>query len=241
MKAIISETRQELGMVAAQRGAAYIRKAVHERGKANIIMATGSSQLELLGGLVKEEIDWSVVTAFQLDEYIGISDKHPASLCKYFKERFVDLVVPKEFTYINGNTDPGEECMRLKELISRQPIDVAFVGIGENGRLAFNEPPADFDTEEPYIVVSLSDECRRQQLGDGWFPTFEEVPGKAISMSVKQIMKSKVIICCVPDDRKSQAVYDTLNCEIIPEYPSSIMRNHPDTTLFLDKESSSLI
>ncbi len=241
MKIIISETKRQLGLKAAQTGADLIRKAILERGEANIIVATGASQFEMLGELVKEDINWSVVTAFHLDEYIGISDKHPASFRKYLKERFADIVFPREFNYVNGDTDPYQECALLGEKIVKHQIDVAFVGIGENGHLAFNDPPADFETEEPYLVVNLNDACRRQQLGEGWFATFEDVPRKAISMSIRQIMKSKSIICSVPDARKSQAVYNTLNSEITPDCPASIMRNHPDTVLYLDLQSSSLI
>ena len=241
MEIIITETKQELGKKAAHDGAAYIRKAILDRGEANIIVATGASQFEMLGELVKEDINWSLVTAFHLDEYIGITDQHPASFRKYLKERFVDLVSLREFNYVNGDTDPSAECFRLGELISRHPIDVAFIGIGENGHLAFNDPPADFETEEPYLVVTLNDACRRQQLGEGWFPTLDAVPKMAISMSINQIMKSKMIICSVPDQRKAQAVYDTLNSEISPECPASIMRNHPDAILYLDRQSASLI
>ncbi|MEI7525779.1 MAG: glucosamine-6-phosphate deaminase [Mariniphaga sp.] len=241
MNIIISETKQELGLKAAKTGAELIRKAILERGEANIIVATGASQFEILGELVKEDINWSVVTAFHLDEYIGISEQHPASFRKYLKERFVDLIPIREFYYVNGETDPNAECARLGEIIRNHPIDVAFVGIGENGHLAFNDPPADFETEEPYLVVNLNDACRLQQLGEGWFPTFEDVPQKAISMSIRQIVKSKSIICSVPDERKAKAVYDTLNSEITPACPASIMRNHPDAFLYLDLQSSSLI
>jgi glucosamine-6-phosphate deaminase len=241
MEIIISETKQELGKAAAHRGAGLIREAILRNGKANIIVATGASQFEMLNELVKEDINWSIVTAFHLDEYIGISEAHPASFRKYLKERFVDLVAPREFIYVNGNTDPDEECIRLGELISQYPIDVAFVGIGENGHLAFNDPPADFETEAPYLVVNLDEECRRQQLGEGWFPTFNDVPARAISMSIKQIMKSKAIICSVPDERKSTAVYNTLNSEISPACPASVMRRHPDAVLFLDTQSASKI
>lgn len=241
MKIIISETKQELGLKAAKAGADLIRKAILEHGEANIIVATGASQFEMLGELVKEDINWSVVTAFHLDEYIGISDQHPASFRKYLKERFADIVLPRKFNYVNGDTDPYLECARLGDLIKMHPIDVAFVGIGENGHLAFNDPPADFETEEPYLVVNLNDACRRQQLGEGWFPTFDDVPQKAISMSIRQIMKSKAIVCSVPDERKAKAVFDTLNSEISPMCPASIMRNHLDAGLFLDLESSALI
>ncbi len=241
METIISETKQELGLKAAQTGGSLIRKAILERGEANIIVATGASQFEMLSELVKEDINWSAVTAFHLDEYIGISDKHPASFRKYLKERFADIVLPREFNYVNGETDPFEECQRLGDLIRKKQIDVAFIGIGENGHLAFNDPPADFETEEPYIVVNLDDTCRLQQLGEGWFPTFHDVPQKAISMSIKQIMKSNAIICSVPDERKAKAVHDTINSEISPACPASIMRNHPDTFLFLDLQSSSML
>jgi glucosamine-6-phosphate deaminase len=241
MEIIIFETKEELGKAAAKKSAEVIRKAISENGKANIIVATGASQFELLSELVKEDIDWSVVTAFHLDEYVGLPESHPASFRKFLKERFVDLVSPKEFIYVNGESDPYEECIRLGKLIRQHPMDIAFVGIGENGHLAFNDPPADFETEEPYLVVNLDEACRRQQLGEGWFPTFEDVPHRAISMSVKQIMKTKTLICCVPDKRKAKAVFDTLNCEISPDFPASVMRNHPDTILFMDKEASSLL
>ncbi len=241
MEIIVSETKQKLGEAAAHRGAGLIREAILRNGKATVIVATGASQFEMLNELVKEDVNWSLVTAFHLDEYIGITDQHPASFRKYLKERFVDFVVPREFIYVNGNSDPDEECIRLGELISQYSIDVAFVGIGENGHLAFNDPPADFETEVPYLVVNLDEECRRQQLGEGWFPTFNDVPARAISMSIKQIMKSKAIICSVPDARKSTAVYNTLNSEISPFCPASVLRRHPDAVLFLDPQSASKI
>ncbi len=241
MEIVIAETKQELGKKAAQRGAELIREAILKNGKANIIVATGASQFEMLSELVKENIDWSVVTGFHLDEYIGISDKHPASFRKYLKERFVNLVSLKEFHYVNGSINPYEECTRLGKIIHEHPIDVAFVGIGENSHLAFNDPPADFITEEAFLVVNLDDTCRLQQLGEGWFTTLNEVPKQAISMSINQVMKSKAIICSVPDERKATAVFHTVCGEISPEIPASIMRNHANATLFLDLSSASLI
>lgn len=241
MEIVISETKRVLGKKAAQRGAELIRKAILESGKANIIVATGASQFEMLEELVKAEIDWSVVSAFHLDEYIGISEYHPASFRKYLKERFVDIVSPLEFIYVNGNTDPYEECVRLEKLISRRPIDVAFVGIGENSHLAFNDPPADFETEEAYLIVTLNEDCRHQQMGEGWFPTINDVPEKAISMSIRQIMKSKAIICCVPDLRKATAVKKTVEGSISPAIPASIMRQHEAVWLYLDKDSASML
>ena len=241
MKIEIFETRQELGKNAARQAGELIREAIRESGKANIIVATGASQFDVLAVLVKEDIDWSLVTAFHLDEYIGLPDTHPASFRKFLKERFVDIVSPKEFIYVNGESDPYQECARLGKLISQHPIDVAFVGIGENSHLAFNDPPADFETEEAYLVVSLDEACRRQQMGEGWFPTLNDVPEKAISMSIKQIMKTKSLICTVPDLRKADAVKKTLEGVISPEIPASIMRNHEATWLYLDKDSASLL
>ncbi len=239
MEIIISETKQELGKLAAEKGVELIREAIQKRGKANIIVATGASQFEMLGELVKEDIDWSVVTGFHLDEYIGIGISHPASFRKYLKERFVDLVPIKAFHYVDGSIDAPAECKRLGKIISRHPIDVAFVGIGENGHLAFNDPPADFETENPYLVVNLDDDCRCQQLGEGWFPTLADVPKQAISMSIRQIMKSKHIICSVPDERKATAVKNTLKSEVSPMIPASMMQQHPSTWLFLDKAAAS--
>lgn len=241
MEIIISETKQILGKKAAQMGAKLIRKAILNKGKANIIVATGASQFDMFNELVKEDIDWSVVTAFHLDEYIGISELHPASFRKYLKERFVDIVSPKEFNYVNGNTDPYEECIRLGKLIGKHPIDVAFVGIGENSHLAFNDPPADFKTKDAYLVVTLNEACRRQQMGEGWFPKINDVPEKAISMSINQIMKSKAIICTVPDLRKAEAVKKTVEGSISPLIPASIMRKHEAVWLFLDKDSASML
>lgn len=239
MEIIKSISKTELGEKAAITGAELIRKAIHKNGAANIIVATGASQFEMLNELIKQNVDWSKVTAFHLDEYIGISENHNASFRKYLKERFVDKVSIREFIYVSGEDDPQEECRRIGELISKHPIDVAFVGIGENGHLAFNDPPADFETEEAFLVVNLDEDCRRQQMGEGWFKTIEEVPKQAISMSIKQIMKSKAIICSVPDERKSEAVYNTVYAEISVKHPATILRTHSNTILFLDKFSAS--
>ena len=242
MNIVISESKTELGKKAAARGAELIRKAIAEKKHANIIVATGASQFEMLEELVKEDVDWSFVTAFHLDEYIGLSEIHPASFRKYLKERFVDKVLLSKFHYVNGDLEnPALECERLGKIIARHPIDVAFVGIGENGHLAFNDPPADFDTENAYLIVNLDDACRQQQMGEGWFPTLEEVPVQAISMSIKQIMKSNSIICSVPDERKAIAVKNTVEGKVSNLVPASVMQNHPQTWLYLDKHSNSLL
>jgi glucosamine-6-phosphate deaminase len=241
METIICADPLVLGKKAAKLGSELITKAIEATGKANIIVATGASQFEMLKTLTGENIDWTRVTAFHLDEYIGLPESHPASFRKYLKERFADLVPLKAFNYVNGEGDPLLECKRLGEIIMDHPVDVAFVGIGENGHLAFNDPPADFDTEEPYIVVNLDNNCKRQQMGEGWFPTIDSVPEKAISMSIRQIMKSASVICSVPDLRKAEAVRRTLNEPVSPDIPASILRNHPKAWLFLDNASASLI
>lgn len=241
MKIFVEENKQQLGKKAAKEGALLINDAISKKGEANIIVATGASQFEMLSELVKEDIDWSKVTAFHLDEYIGIPESHPASFRKYLKERFADIVPLKKFNYVNGDIDPNEECERLKKLIYDIEIDVAFIGIGENSHIAFNDPPADFDTKDPYIVVNLDEACRRQQLGEGWFATFDDVPKRAISMSINQIMKSKTIICSVPDGRKADAVKKTVESQISPMVPSSILKEHEYVSLYLDKDSASLL
>lgn len=237
------ETPELSGKKAARHGADIIRKALENQGQATIIVATGASQFHMLAALIHEpNIDWSRVTAFHLDEYIGMPISHPASFRKYLKERFVDqLPGIGAFHYVNGENDPADECERLKKRIAPCNVDVAFIGIGENGHLAFNDPPADFETREPYIVVNLNEDCRRQQLGEGWFKTLEEVPTQAISMSIQEILRARTLICTVPDKRKAKAVRDTLENPVSPESPSTILRQHGDASLYLDKESASLI
>jgi len=241
METIISDNPKELGMKAAINGAELIRKAIAEKGEANIIVATGASQFEMLAALIREDIDWTKVTAFHLDEYIDLPETHPASFRKYLRERFASQVPLRLFHYINGETDPVTECKRLGKIIRDTRIDVAFVGIGENGHLAFNDPPADFQTGEPYIVVNLDEACRKQQLGEGWFGSLEDVPLQAISMSVRQIMKSGAIICSVPDLRKADAVRKTLLEPVSPLVPATIMREHEKAWLYIDKDSASLV
>ncbi len=241
MEIIISENKKELGLKAAIKGAELIKKAIHEKGAANIILATGASQFEMLEELIKQEIDWAKVTGFHLDEYIGITDEHPASFRKYLNERFISKVQIKDFHYVSGDNDPQSECNRLGEIIRKHPIDVAFVGIGENAHLAFNDPPADFETTEPYLVVNLDVDCRRQQLGEGWFASFDNVPKQAISMSIQQIMKSKAIICSVPDIRKAKAVKDSVESGVTSLIPASILQMHKVIRIYLDKDSGSLM
>lgn len=242
MQIVKSATKQELGQKAAAQGAELIRAAIRKNGHANIIVATGASQFEMLENLIKApDIAWNKVTGFHLDEYVGVPITHGASFRKYLWERFVSkLPLPLvAFHYVDGSDNATAECKRLGAIIAKHPIDVAFVGIGENGHLAFNDPPADFNTEEPYLVVDLDEACRKQQMGEGWFPTLADVPAKAISMSVKQILKSKSIIVSVPDARKADAVKACLEGPVVNTAPSSILQKHADTTIYLDAASAS--
>lgn len=233
-----------MGKAAAAAGAAHIRQALAARGTASIIVATGASQFEMLAALVKEpNINWNRVTGFHLDEYVGLAIDHPASFRGYLWQRFVSqLPLPlRAFHFLNAEENPQAECNRVAEILREHPVDVAFVGIGENGHLAFNDPPADFETDAPYLVVQLDDACRRQQLGEGWFPTFDDVPKQAISMSVRQIMNSAAIICTVPDERKAQAVKGAVEGAVSPQVPASILQQHRLCTLFLDPPAASLL
>jgi glucosamine-6-phosphate deaminase len=244
MNVQVKQAKRELGDAAAKHGAKLIRDAIAARGRANIIVATGASQFEMLDSLTREAgIAWDKVTGFHLDEYVGLPITHPASFRLYLWQRFVSkLPLPMEaFHYVNAEENPQAECDRLGAIIKQHPIDVAFIGIGENGHLAFNDPPADFQTEQLYIVVTLDTACRKQQMGEGWFKTIDDVPKQAISMSIRQIMKSSAIVCTVPDARKADAVKACLEGSVTPTAPGSILQQHKNTTIFLDNDSASLL
>ena len=244
MERFVFSSVEEMGAAAGAKGAEEIRAAIAAKGRANIILATGASQFETMKNLVAAEgIDWSRVVMFHLDEYIGIGVGHGASFRKYLKERFVDQVgALGGVHFVDGDAaDPAAECARLGGIIAECPIDVALVGIGENGHLAFNDPPADFETDDAYIVVDLDDKCRRQQLGEGWFATLDDVPRQAISMGIRQIMKSACIICSVPDERKAEAVKGAVDGSVSNMCPSSILQNHTNCGLYLDEAAASLL
>lgn len=231
-----------LAAAAALQAATAIRNAIREHGSARIIAATGASQFEFLDYLTKAgDIDWKSVEMFHLDEYLDIPITHPASFRKYLLERLINKVGIVRHHLLDGGEDPQKVIAEVSSEIRKRPIDVAFVGIGENGHLAFNDPPADFQTEDSYIVVELDEACRKQQLGEGWFPSLDDVPRRAISMTVRQILKSKEIICVVPDARKAQAVAKCFEGEISPLAPASILRTHPNTSVYLDQDSSRLL
>ena len=227
----------------ADAAARMLRDAIQRQGRATFVAATGASQFNFLKHLVAAPgIAWERTTMFHLDEYIGMSADHPASFRRYLRERLTSRVPIGTVHFIAGDApDLAGEVDRLNRAIAATPIDAAFVGIGENGHLAFNDPPADFATEVPYIIVKLDDGCRRQQFGEGWFKTLDDVPREAVSMTVRQIMKAAHILCTVPDKRKAHAVRACLEGEIGPMFPASILRTHRSCTLFLDKDSASLL
>lgn len=243
MEIRIHEDKPSLGRAAADEGAAAIAQAVAGRGHANIILATGASQFEMLDALVAAQVEWGRVTVFHLDEYVGLPVSHGASFRRYLRERVMDrLPARPDFIEVNGVApDLAAETARLGELIAQHPIDVCFAGIGENGHLAFNDPPADFDTEDAYIVVELDEACRRQQLGEGWFANLAEVPKRAISMGIRQIMASRRIVLSVPDSRKAAAVAQAVEGPVTPSCPASILQRHARATLHLDVASASLL
>ncbi len=240
----VHRSKENLGRAAAAQAAEAIRKAIALRGCANIIVATGSSQFDTIAALVRAPgIDWSRVTLFHLDEYVGLSERHPASFRRYIRERF-EARLPRPLKaahYISGEGDPRATCRQLGEVIRRHPVDVALVGVGENGHLAFNDPPADFDTTEPYLMVTLDEACRRQQMGEGWFASLDDVPRQAISMSVHWIMKSALIVNSVPDQRKAEAVRKSLEGPVTPLCPASILQRHPNCATHLDRPAASLL
>ncbi len=241
MKIHLNPDSKTLGVKAGARAAAVLRAALAESGAARLVLATGASQFATLDQLVAEQgIDWGKVTFFHLDEYLGLPEDHPASFRRYLRERFVDRVPPlADMHFIRGDApDPEAECARLSGLIREAPIDLALIGIGENGHLAFNDPPADFEAKEPFHLVKLDQACRQQQLGEGWFGSLEEVPARAISMSVPQILRARHLVCSVPDARKADAVYCALRGPVTPQCPASVLRKHAACDLFLDKASA---
>jgi glucosamine-6-phosphate deaminase len=243
MRLNISPSKTALSQAAAQQAATAIQRAIAERGKARIVAATAASQIEFLDALTRApEIDWKRVEAFHLDEYIGLPISHPGSFRKMLLQQLISKTGISKYHLLDGDTaDPREVVRRVGEALASEPVDIAFLGIGENGHIAFNDPPADFNTEEPYIIVELDEACRQQQVGEAWFADISQVPKQAISMSVRQILKAKEVLAVVPDTRKAQAIKRCFEGEISPMAPASILRTHPNATVYLDINSASLL
>lgn len=242
MKIVILGSPQELGQQAAKHAEQLLNDAISKRGDARLLVSTGASQLLFFEAFIKADVDWSKVTMFHLDEYIGMPETHPASFIGYLKARFTSKVPLKKAHFIDGTKPPENVIREMSALIREAPVDVGLIGIGENAHIAFNDPPADFDTTEAYRIVSLDDACRHQQLREGWFPTLQDVPETAVSMTVHQILQCRHIICAVPYKVKAEAIRDTFGApEITNLVPATALRQHPDVTVYLDPDSASLL
>ena len=235
----VSSTPEELGKKAAAKIAELLRDAIGKKGHARMILSTGQSQFETLAALVNEDVDWSKVEMFHLDEYVALPESHGASFRKYLKERFVSKVNLKAAYFVNGEGDVERNIEDLTKELRKDEVDVGVIGIGENGHIAFNDPPADFDTDKAYKVVNLDERCRMQQVGEGWFKTFDDVPKQAITMCPKQIMACRHIVTAVPHRVKAEAIYNTITKPVTPDVPATLMKTHPDWNLFIDSESAS--
>jgi glucosamine-6-phosphate deaminase len=229
----------ELGRKAAQSAAAVLNAAIEKNGEARLVLSTGSSQFETLDSLLKQKIAWQKVEIFHLDEYIGLPVTHKASFRKYLYERFINHIPVRKFHSVDVEGEIELKIKSLSDEIRKKPVDLGLIGIGVNGHIAFNDPPADFETSESYIIVDLDDECRMQQVNEGWFPSLKDVPGQAVSMSPWQIMQCRTIISCVPHKVKSVAVKNTLINNLTPIVPATLLKQHPDLALYLDVYSSS--
>lgn len=244
MDLVIHPDPTALGRAAGNESANLIAAAIAKQGEARVVVATGASQFATLDALVaRHDIDWNRVDCFHLDEYVGLPASHPASFRRYLHERFVARVVGlRSFHGVTGDAaDPAQECARLGALISAKPIDVLLLGIGENSHLAFNDPPADVTTTAPYLVVDLDEGCRRQQVGESWFPSLDAVPRQAISMSVNCILSARAVVGSVPDARKAAAVQASVEGAISPLVPGSYLRRHPRCSLHVDVAAAALL
>lgn len=238
MRIHVLKLTEQMGNEAAEFVAERLRNAITVQGYARLLLSTGASQFEMISALVQQEVDWTKVIMFHLDEYVELPETHIASFRKYLKERFASRVNLKEAVYVNGEGDVAQNIANITQRLREAPIDVAAIGIGENGHIAFNDPPADFETQESYIVVNLDDRCKGQQVGEGWFATVEDVPRQAISMTVSQILKAKCIVSVVPHAVKAEAVKNTLMQKVNNMVPATILKTHPDWNLFLDSQSA---
>lgn len=234
----IADTPQELGKKAANQIVSLLKAAIEENGEARIILSTGASQFDTMEALIHSDLDWSKVEMFHLDEYVGLPESHPASFRKYLKERFVSKVNLKAAHFVDGEGEIEEKIAKLSALLKEKQVDVGVIGIGENAHIAFNDPPANFDSEEAYLVVELDDRCKQQQVGEGWFATIGDVPKTAITMSPKQIMACKHIISAVPYGVKAEAVYNTITSKVDPMIPATLLKTHADWNLYIDQDAA---
>ncbi|WP_134698713.1 glucosamine-6-phosphate deaminase [Ammoniphilus sp. YIM 78166] len=240
MKINLLRNSKEIGREAAELSAKIMNESIALKGKARIVLSTGASQFDTLEALVQQKVDWGKVEMFHLDEYVNLPEHHPASFRKYLKERFIDLIPSLHKAHlVSGEGDIEKNIAELTEEIRKEPIDLALIGIGENAHIAFNDPPADFDTQESFIIVKLDEDCKKQQVNEGWFAAINDVPTQAITMTVHQIMQSKAIVSCVPYQAKAKAIKAFIENDATNLIPATILKTHPDLTVFLDEQSSS--
>lgn len=231
-------TPEELGANAAVKIAALLNEAVARQGSARLVLSTGMSQFETIDALTRQDVPWEKVEMFHLDEYVGLPESHIASFRRYLKERFVSKVNLKGAYFVSGEGDVDDNIRELTEQLRSQPVDVGVIGIGENAHIAFNDPPADFETDAAYMVVDLDERCKQQQVGEGWFASRDEMPKQAITMTVNQILSCRTIVTCVPHDAKAEAVLNTVTMPVSPEIPATILKTHPDWNLYIDNHSA---
>ncbi len=241
MKIKVAQTPEELGKEAAALAAGILQAVIAEKGRARLVLSTGASQFETIKALIKQDVAWDKVEMFHLDEYVGLPESHPASFRKYLKERFVNQVNLKKAVFVDGEGDVPANIARLSQELTAEPVDLAIVGIGENAHIAFNDPPADFNVQAAYIVVKLDENCKKQQVGEGWFPTLNDVPKEAITMTVSQIMRSRAIVAPVPHRVKAAAIKAALENEVTPQIPATILKTHPNLVLLLDQAAASQV
>lgn len=241
MKVQVCDDSEMLAQQAANQAAEILTNVVATQGSARLLLSTGASQLGVLKALAQTKVQWNCIEVFHLDEYIGIPASHPASFRKYIKERFVNVVHPQKMYYVDGDGDIQRTLEQLSKEVQRKPIDLALIGIGENAHIAFNDPPANFETERPYITVQLDEDCKFQQVREGWFESVADVPSHAITMTPLQILQSRVIISCVPYEVKANAIKRMLKSDVTNQIPATILKRHKDVTLYLDHDSASLI
>ncbi|MDR0495737.1 MAG: 6-phosphogluconolactonase [Treponema sp.] len=238
MNIYAAKNAKDLGARAAAQIASLLRETINEKGAARLLLSTGASQFETIASLVKEAVDWPKVEMFHLDEYVGLSENHKASFRKYLKSRFTSKVNLKAAWFVNGEGDVEANIAQLAKEFSKAPVDVGVIGIGENGHIAFNDPPADFETKKTYMLVTLDKKCKQQQVREGWFETLADVPSRAITMTPHAILKCRHIISCVPHAVKAEAVLNTLTRKVNPAVPASILKTHRNWNLYLDAESA---
>ena len=238
----IFQSNPALGLGAAEDFGKLISSILTKQGHASVIFASANSQLTFFSSLLQRKIEWSKISIFHMDEYLGMTDQHPASFSRFIREKLVNFIQPAAFYPLRGDTpDADVELRRYADLMQKYPPDLSVLGVGENGHLAFNDPPADFNTTKIIHTVTLDLACRKQQVGEGHFKTLDDVPKQALSLTVPALLAPKHVLAIVPERRKAEAVRAALKGPVTPQCPASILRTRSNATIYLDRESASLL